>query len=243
MQYLYIDESGTMATGDNVNTFPYFVICILNVKNKEKLKRVIKRFISSRLERLKEIGDPKMFINDKFIELKGSALTSELKKEFAQYLMQSNLFEIYYIIANNKTINPKTYNNRARAFNYLIDRCMTYLLKHKFLPNDNYIIQIDERNVKTNAQKTLEDYLATDLVIHQELINDVEVSYFDSCNNSLIQLSDFFANLYFSYLMRKQNYTELIEEMKSKGFIKLIFDFPNKKKKKAYNNVETVIPE
>ena len=230
MQYLFIDESGTMATGENVRAFPYFVICILNVKNKEKLKRIIKRFISSRFQRLKEIEDSKMFIADNFIELKGSALTPDLKKELANYLMQSDLFEIYYIVANNKTINPKTYNNKARAFNYLIDRCLTFLLNHKLLPYDDYNIQIDERNIKTNAQKTLEDYLATDLVIHQELINDVQVSYFDSCNNSLIQLSDFFANLYFSYLMRKKNYSELIDEMKSKGLIKKIFVFPDKKK-------------
>ena len=231
MQYLYIDESGTMATGKNVKDFPYFVICILNVKNKEKLKKVIKRFISSHMDTLKQLNDDKMFIDDKFIELKGSALTPNLKKELANYLMPSDLFEIYYVVANNKTINHKTYNNKARAFNYLIDRCLTCLLNHKYLPYDDYNIQIDERNIKTNAQKTLEDYLATDLVIHQELINDVQVSYFDSCNNSLIQLSDFFANLYFSYLMRKNNYKDLIKDMKSKGLIKKVFIFPDKNKK------------
>lgn len=235
MQYLFIDESGTMATGENVKAFPYFVICILNVKNKEKLKRVVKRFISSHMDTLKELNDEKMFIDGKFIELKGSALTPTLKKELATYLIKSNLFEIYYIVVDNKTINPKTYNNRARAFNYLIDRCLTCLRNknNEILPFDDYIIQIDERNVKTNAQKTLEDYLATDLIIHQELINDVKVSYFDSCNNSLIQLSDFFANLYFSYLMKKQNYEDIVNEMKDKGIIKKIFIFPNKNRKKC----------
>ena len=244
MQYLYIDESGTMTTGEHVESFPYFVICILKVTNRDKLKKVIKRFISSHMTELKALNDGKMFIDDKFIELKGASLTRDLKMEFANYLCKSDLFEIYYIVVDNKRINPKTYNNKARAFNFLIDRCLTFLLNHHDLPYDDYNIQIDERNVKTNAQKTLEDYLATELGLHHELINDVKVSYCDSCNNSFIQLSDFFANLYYSYLRRKKQYKELIEDMISKGIIKNIFVFPDNLKNKSYtNNVKTVNPE
>ena len=233
MQFLYIDESGTMTNNKNTNSFPFFVISIVNVFDKEKLKRVVKRFISKNINELKTIDDGKMFKDNKFLELKGSTLTRDLKIQFASYLCKSNLFEIYYIIIDNKLINEKTYENKARAFNYFIDLCLTYQLHHNNLPKDDYCIQIDERNIKTNAQKTLEDYLAIELGLKQELINKVSVKYCDSCNNLLIQLSDFFANLCYSHIMTENSYTKLFEELENKKIIKHIFKFPNIKKKKG----------
>ena len=40
--------------------------------------------------------------NNKFYELKGSSLNVEMKYKLAKYLAQSNLFEVYYIIVDNK---------------------------------------------------------------------------------------------------------------------------------------------
>ena len=236
MQYLFIDESGTMSIREHVKKFPFFVISILNVKDREKLKRVIKRFISKKYSILKEIDDGKMFNNDKFVELKGSSLPRNLKIEFAEYVSKYDLFDVYYIFVDNKLVNEKTYDNKARAFNYFIDLFLTYELHHNNLPKDSYYIQIDERNVKTNAQKTLEDYLATELSLKQELIDDVLVSYCDSSNNLLIQLSDFFANLFFSHKITNNSYIELFEKLEKQKTIKHVFYFPNRKRKNKYNN-------
>ena len=65
-----------------------------------------------------------------------------------------------------------------------------------------------------------------------EYIGDVTVQYVDSSINSLIQLSDYFANLMYSYKMKPENYETTIQELLEKNIIKDIFIFPKNKKKK-----------
>ena len=227
MQFLYIDESGS-TTVKHSNDFPYFVISIVHVTKCKALKNCIKSFISTHIEDLKECDtNKKMFKNDKFYELKGSALSKDLKIELAYYLAKRDLFEVYIIEVDNRQVNEIIYQNTACAFNYFLDLCMEYNLRNGNLPNDAYSIQIDERNVKTGAKKSLDDYLRTELILKNALIQDVNVLYFDSANNSLIQLSDFFSNLYYSYLM-SSNYNEVIEMLKEKKILKVIYKYPER---------------
>lgn len=235
MEYLFIDESGTMST-EYCEKFPFFIICLLHVLDKRKLKTITKRFISQHMEELKSLGSTKMFKNGKFIEIKGSELSYDLKIELARYLCKYEIFEIIYIDVNNKKVKEKLYRNKARAFNYLVDLCLGHTMLKKVLPKGEYHIQIDERNIKTNAQKTLEDYLAMELGFKKNYISDVSVEYFDSADNVYIQLSDFFSNLFYSYKMNNTGYKSIIDEMKQKGILKYIFEFPeNKNKKNEYN--------
>lgn len=230
-QYLFIDESGTM-TKEYANHFPFFVICVINVFDRDQLKRVLKRFIQKNMDKLKlSDKENKMFKNGKFLELKGNALSQQLKFSLVEFLSKSNLFEVFYIIIDNSKVDNKLYLNKARAFNYILDIFMKHHLKKGRLPKDNYYIQIDERNVKNDAKKSLEDYLNTSLSLDHDLTNDISVIYQDSCNNSLIQLSDFFANLFYSYLMNEKVYKETINELTKKGIIRPYFKFPPNKRK------------
>lgn len=227
MEFLYIDESGTMTTSHS-NDFPYFLIAVLRVFDSKSLKRKIKHFVSKHYEELK-VSDTegKMFKDGEFQELKGSSLTPFLKIALANYLMGcSNLFQIDIITIQNKKVKPETYENTARAFNYFLDLFITYKVRKGEYPCDEYLLQIDERNVKNDARRSLEDYLSIELCLKQELIKKATVSYFDSCNNSLIQLSDFFSNLYYSYLMKPKNYGPLIKKLKTNGVLKNGFVFP-----------------
>ena len=52
MEYLFIDESGTM-TNIYCEQFPYFIICLLHVKDLRILKTITKQFISRNLDILK----------------------------------------------------------------------------------------------------------------------------------------------------------------------------------------------
>lgn len=230
MEYLYIDESGSN-TNKEVDQFPYFVICLVRVFDKEKLKKVLKRFISKYYNDLKNIDNGKMFKNNKFRELKGSSLNIEMKYKLSNYLAQSSLFEVYYIIVDNKKIENKFFLNKDRTFNFLLDIFLYDNLHKNNLPYSNYIIQIDERNLKLEATKVLQEYLAIQLSLKNELIEDITVEYFDSENNSFIQISDFFSNLYYSYLMRPDNYTDIVEHLKNQNIIKDVFAFPKNKKK------------
>lgn len=226
MEYFYVDESGSM-TRDFANQFPYFIICTIRVKNVTKLQRRYKRFVSKYYERLKTLGDGRMFENDKFKELKGCCFDIDMKKEFANYFCVENLFEVIYIrLSNQKVEKIHFYHNKARAFNYLYKLMLQYRLEHRLLPKDKYFIQIDERNQKTNSKASLEDYLNTELVLSHDLADGINVQYFDSCNNHLIQIADVFSNIFYSYSRHPENYSELIEQLKREGYIRSVFEFP-----------------
>lgn len=61
-----------------------------------------------------------------------------------------------------------------------------------------------------------QEYLAIKLGLKNNYIKDITIEYFDFANNSFIQINDFFSNLYYSFLMRLENYEELINELKRK---------------------------
>ncbi len=231
MEYLYIDESGTM-TNKNIKEFPYFIICVIRVLDKRKLKSKIKRFISNNIVEIKLLNSSKMFRDGKFIEIKGSELTPQLKTKFVKYLCKEKLFEVFYIDVLNSAVEDRLYVNKARAFNYLIDLFLRFSIRKKLLPKGDYNIHIDERNVKTNAKKTLEDYIATELGIKEKYINDITVEYNDSSTNTFIQLSDFFSNLYYSFKMNESFYQPIINMLKEKEILKNIFVFPENKTRK-----------
>lgn len=230
MVNLYIDESGSMTTKYNKNN-PYFLICIIKPINNRRLKTLYKRFVSKHLNELRQIDlqtENKMFVEEEFKELKGSELTQELKKEFINYFCRENCLEIFYIILNNKKIDRNLYENTARAFNYTLKITLSFLIRNGYLPKDQYIIQIDERNEKTKTKYFLEEYLNTELILHEQLLDkNLTVNYFDSCNNHLIQIADVFANIYFSELITKK-YTKELKNIEKQGYIKNIFNFPKK---------------
>lgn len=93
MGFLLFEESGTL-TNIYCEQFPYFIICLLDVKGKRKLKTITKQFISRNLNTLKSLGSKKMFRGDKFIEIKDSELSYNLKIEFAEHLCKYDVFDI-----------------------------------------------------------------------------------------------------------------------------------------------------
>lgn len=80
----YIDESGSM-TKKYLNYYKnkYFVICLIMPKNKDRLRRAFKRFVSSNFDELKKMDkDRKMFYDSgNFKELKGSCFSKEIKNK------------------------------------------------------------------------------------------------------------------------------------------------------------------
>ncbi len=227
MERLFIDESGSM-TVEFCEQYPYFVIAIVRVKEPEHLKRAFTRFVRKNMDKLKKCHRGKsMFIDGSFKELKGSALSPDLKKKFVEFLCQNNYFEVFYVVAHNELVNSKMYSSTARAFNYLLKLALEYFIKHGYIGGNKLNIQIDERNEKTFSKHFLQDYLNTELLYNDVIREECSVSYFDSSNNKLIQVADVLANLYFSYLMTG-NFESEIQGMKENGYIKYVFEFPKR---------------
>lgn len=223
---IYIDESGSINGFSSDKT--WFVVCLLCVEDKEQLKRMLKRFIASNLDELKKLKKAdKMFKDGKFVELKGSALTPKMKIDFLKYFSRGNLFKAVFIKVDNSRLEPRFCYNIARSFNYLIEKTIHTLLKRKMLPIGDYHICIDERNVRTESRYTLEDYLNTQLCLDLGYDVNFKIQYFDSCDNSLIQLADVFSNIFYSSVYNC-HYDAPLKKLQREGYIPLIFEFPLK---------------
>lgn len=225
MEKLFIDESGSM-TVTYCNIHPYFVVAIVRAKEPERLKRIFKRFIRKHLSELKE-SDRRgsMFNGDDFVELKGNCLTPKLKRDFIEFFCQNELFEVFYIVADNHRISRHLYDNTARAFNYFIRLALEFYIKHGYIQNSGIDLQLDERNESPETKHFLESYLNTELLLRGIIEDECKVTYFDSANNLIIQIADVFANLYFSQL-KTNAYAEEFDKMQQNGYIKYIFKFP-----------------
>ncbi|MCM1534230.1 MAG: DUF3800 domain-containing protein [Corallococcus sp.] len=241
MVSIFIDESGSMTT-EYTEYSPYFLIALVIPQSARALKTTYKRFVHQHLDELKKLDkNNKMFLNGKFKELKGSEFSPDLKRQFVEYFCRDNQLQIYYIVLDNKAIDKKFYKNTARAFNYSVKVALIHLIGHNYISNDeDIIIQIDERNQRTDAKAVLQEYLNTELSLEEDLCHkDIEVQYFDSCNNHLIQVADVFANLYYSEL-RTGNYSNEFDMMKKQGYLKKIFVFPKTDRK---NGKKIILPK
>ncbi len=227
MLQIFIDESGSMTHKTNIENNKYFIITLILVEDHEKLKRIYKRFVKKNLVELKKIDtDNKMFEGDKFIELKGSAFTPEMKRDFINFFCKNNNFKILYIQIENSKASQNLYKNKARAFNYIIKLAMEYLYNRKILNDRNLVFSIDERNVKTEAKYNLQELLCTDLSTGKDLVDELSVKYYNSCNNKIIQLADVFSNIFFSNIITSGAYESEIQYMIDNEYLINIFKFP-----------------
>ena len=193
---LYLDESGAISPHF---TDSFFVIALLCVHDKSTLERAYKRFVSSNYTRLCALdaqkpisknGKPRksgsgMFVNGKFKELKGARFDPDMKKTFLAFFSQKHLFDVYYIKLENKTLPDAFRANPSRAFNYAVRLALQFLIQNGFLPDEDCILQPDERNEKTQNRFFLENYLNTELVLSGTASGAFLVRYFDSACNKL----------------------------------------------------------
>lgn len=232
MYNFYIDESGSITT-EHAKEFPFFIVAMIKVLDKDKLKRKYKRFVSKNMSLLMSVdASKKMFdLTGKFLELKGNCFSPELKHKFVDYFSKEKLFEVYYIKLINKEVSESLCQNKARCFNYLIKEAFAYYYNHGFLEKESCFLQIDERNIRTEAKYLLQEYLNTELQGADIIKEDVQVKYFDSSTNCFIQIADVFANLYYSHLMTGK-YAEKLKELKDSAILRHTFVFPLNGKKK-----------
>lgn len=233
---LFIDESGSI---NNKLETP-FVIAIVNVLDFKKLNTVIKRFVTSRFKKLKELDQDfynsygkltktgnQMFHNGKFKELKGSQFDKEMKKDFVEFITKKKYFELYYLKIDNKLLTDKICENTARAFNYTLKLALSYFISHKLICDENCLIQLDERNERTEARFFLENYLNTELCLNNITEKHFTVKYLDSSDNPFIQIADILANVYYSHL-NTLNYEDEMRKLKDRKILISKFSFPSR---------------
>lgn len=229
---LFIDESGTMTTKYS-NSHKYFVIAIVQINDDILLKHSFKKAINKfKKDILKYDTNQTIFqkINDnyKFKEFKGSSLPFNLKVNILKFLYYKNSFNVFYIVINNEKVKSSYYDNTARAFNYILNKELTYLIKSNKLNMEEISLHIDQRNTSTKTTYFLQEYLNTELFFEFFYNFNIKVQYYDSKNKIGIQVADLFANMLYSVLYNKKR-SSALDEFITNGCIKHRFLFPLEK--------------
>lgn len=199
---IYIDESGSMTKEVNEWKNKFFVITLLLTDKPDMLKRAYKRFVSKHYTDLQSMDTSnKMFDQGSFKELKGYCFTPQMKRKFVYFFCQKNNFRLLFIRVSNLKASDNLFRNKARAFNYILKLAFEYLHNQKILSDREWNIQIDERNVKKDAKYQLQDFLLTELSTGKNIVDNISVQYYDSCNNKLVQLADVFSNIFYSNIL------------------------------------------
>lgn len=234
---IYGDESGSINNSNKRDK--YFVITLVKVDDKKPLLRAYKRFVSGNLNELKELDKPKysskgkllrdggkMFdSNGHFIELKGSQFDRNMKKKFISSFYHVLGYELYFIKYNNSFLQNGLCSDISTAFNYPFRLAIEYFYKKGFFVDEPCHIQLDTRNEKTDKKMFLEQYLNTELGGRGIIQNPIDVQYFDSKDNRLVQIADVFSNIYYSHLYTG-HYNNEIAILKNNGILRFEFVFP-----------------
>lgn len=225
MVNLYIDESGSI-TQTNTEHNKYFVIGIVVPRDTDRVRKLYSQFVERNLSRMRALEKAHAIFdtNGKFKELKGNAFDATLKERFLNHFCRFDALRVFYIQVDNRGLSDVFCENKARAFNFLLKSFLVWRFNNG-APQENYEIQIDERNVKTEAKFTLEDYLNTELRLQHNIKASFSVRYFDSSQNKLIQVADVFSNIFFSYLHHR-THEELLKSLMRSGYINPLFAFP-----------------
>lgn len=233
---IYIDESGTVNNFDHSNC-PYTVIALVHVKDKIMMQRAYDYFVKTNLDRLRELDKDKidaegrviktggqMFVNGKLMELKGACFDSDMKRRFLSFFGNEPYFEVFYIKIVKSRYSGKFYSNAARMFNYSLKLGLSHFTNKKLLPyKEECILQLDERNEKPETRYFLEEYLNTELTMKGRCKGPFKVHYLNSANNKIIQITDVYANWFYSQLQTGA-YDEELKTQQETGIIREIFE-------------------
>lgn len=201
--YVYVDESGSI-TKTNISNNRYFVIAMIFTDNPIAIRRLFKSKISQMMKKNDKYKD--MIQLKK--EIKGSDISETTKKNLYQHILEhgSDKLELGLIVLDNEYTTDKFIENHARSFNYMIQTYLDSCFRNhsKYMKGYGKIeFIIDEQNIATGAEYELCGYLNQQLTLKNPICDLFEVTYTDSKNEKLVQLSDFVANTFYRNIEKK----------------------------------------
>lgn len=232
--YIYLDESGSIHKNSKTKFFAvggYFTFAEDKTKITSKYKK----------------------INYEMKKVKGLNLNQEIK---SYHMMDYEKIDVFTKIQDINTFYGcvKVFEKRAMKkeiiysnifFNYavkvLIEDCVIPLLNLELLAEPiEFIVSIDNRNIRIGELNNLETYLKTEFCLENF---DFKVKYYDSNTNYGIQLADLIVNTFYNYYKDRKIVKNVIPQLKPKNF--RISLFPGDKisgriQKITYNNKDNL---
>ncbi|MBP6974996.1 MAG: DUF3800 domain-containing protein [Candidatus Pacebacteria bacterium] len=188
--YIYIDESSTLGFKSSE---PYFIVCalILNEDHRKPLKKCAQKLVSEL--RKSRICD----------ELHANEMTYT-EKQFCFEKISAKKFSVRYLVAHKESIHKNLLAKKNVCFNYFVSLLLENLLEKTHI--EDICITIDTRSIKVTSEKSLEEYLNTQLVQKEIYNKNIFVSYGDSKNHYHLQIVDLFANAIFAKYTYDKDY-------------------------------------
>lgn len=195
-----IDESGNLGVAEK-----YFVLGMFNTSERDKVKRILKKF-------------QKDFTNKQ--EIKGSQLDFT-KKQALINRMKDIDYNIYYMVADKE--NTQLFKNKVDKniiYNYLLSFIVVDVIK-KNMSNPNFVFHLDNHTIKVKSLNSFAEHIKLK-AIENNYFGHIEVKYFDSHKHILIQYADIISNAIYAKYQRQKNHLYNLLQNK----IKLSFRFP-----------------
>ena len=228
--FVYLDESGSIHKNSNTKYFAvggYFVF----EKDKNKITSLYKKLN-------KEIKDNRNIPIDK--EIKSYDMSDDEKIKIFEKIQDVDTFygcgEVF-----EKAMMKKEIVESNIFFNYavklLFKDCIIPLLNLNQI-NDNveFILSIDNRNIRVGELNNLETYLKTEFCIENF---DFKITYYDSATNFGIQLADLTINTFYNSYKDRNIVKKVLPVLKGKNFRISVFPgrrIKGRKEKIMYNN-------
>ena len=228
--FVYLDESGSIHKNSNTKYFAvggYFVF----EKDKNKITSLYKKLN-------KEIKDNRNIPIAK--EIKSYDMSDDEKIKIFEKIQDVDTFygcgEVF-----EKAMMKKEIVESNIFFNYavklLFKDCIIPLLNLNQI-NDNveFILSIDNRNIRVGELNNLETYLKTEFCIENF---DFKITYYDSATNFGIQLADLTINTFYNSYKDRNIVKKVLPVLKGKNFRISVFPgrrIKGRKEKIMYNN-------
>lgn len=195
--HIYIDESSTLGFKKHE---PYFILCalILSENEKKPLKNSVKRIFRE-------------LCKSRVVEELHASEMSFGEKQFAHNQFSGKSFSLCYLVSHKESIHQNLLKKKNVCFNYFVYLALKDVLEKTHLQEIH--ITIDTRSVKVTSEKSLEEYLNTQLAQKEVYNKNVHVLYGDSKNYLHLQVVDLFANaLYAKYNFNKNHFYSYIKD-------------------------------
>lgn len=232
--FIYLDESGSIHTNSPTKYFAvggYFAFAEDKNKITSKYKKINKKMKDEKNIPLdKEIKSYNMSDNDKInvfnqiqdIDTFYGTVKVFDKNQMRKEVVESNIFFNY-------------------AVKLVLKDCVIPLLNlNQINESIEFVISIDNRNIRVGDLNNLETYLKTEFCLSNL---DFKVTYYDSVYNYGIQLADLIVNTFYNSYKDRKIVEKVLPYLKGKNF--RVSLFPGRKikgriAKIEYNNNENI---
>lgn len=222
--YVYLDESGSIHKNSKTR---YFAVGGYYTFEQDKLKvRAKYKKENLKLKKEKEIALD--------TEIKSYDMEEEEKIKIFNKIQDIDTFQGCVKVFDKQAMRKDIVDSNI-FFNYavkvLITDCIIPALDLQNNEPIEFIISIDNRNIRVGELNNLETYLKTEFCLFDD---DFKITYYDSKTNYGIQLADLIVNTFYNKYKDISIVENLLKELKPKNF--RVSLFPKKvyiKNKKA----------